>query len=222
MCRGGPDELAMPLLGHLRLASLDGDFRSGVGFLHRERPMNVRTLGVLVVSVGVVALSACSEPCISPVVPAHPDPCDGGECFGGTYCAVDAGVSGCVPCKPLGAQCTRDAECTADASCDAGVCAQRPATCPTALEIRPPRGTFDAPRGRLSIRSAQLRVRWFATRVRPRDRSTRARASADVAGSWGRNLEIGGRRGHEAPSEGRDAAGAEDLPGRALRGHATL
>jgi len=103
----------------------------------------------LVLGFWVVALSACSEPCIPPVVPAHPDPCDGGECVGGTYCAVDAGVSGCAPSKPLGVHCARDPECTADASCDAGVCVLRPAICPTALEIRPPRDTSDAPRGRV-------------------------------------------------------------------------
>ena len=89
------------------------------------------------------------------VPPAYMDPCDGGVCPGATYCATDAGVSECVPRKPLGAQCTRDAECvqlvcTADACvpakplgaqctrgaeclggvCTAGVCVEPQVACP--------------------------------------------------------------------------------------------
>jgi hypothetical protein len=93
--------------------------------------MKVRLPAVIVATLGVAVLSACSEPCIPPEkVPAYLDPCDGGECVEGTYCALDAGVSGCVPRKQPGAQCTREAECVAYASCDAGVCVVRPATCP--------------------------------------------------------------------------------------------
>jgi hypothetical protein len=92
--------------------------------------MNVRLPAIVVATLALGALWACSEPCIEPVVPAHPDPCDGGECVGDTYCAVDAGVSACVPRKPPGAHCTREAECVAYASCDAGLCVLRPATCP--------------------------------------------------------------------------------------------